>query len=134
MAEVGGSRGRKGLRDQRHPIAAVDVFEACRIIGERAPTARGGYITVTGAHGIVEAVYDDRIIVARQCAAMSVADGMPLVWLGRALGYRRIGRVNGAELMELIFAEEKYRRLRHFCTAAIHPAIDRFKKCSGRSI
>ena len=69
---------------------------------------------MTGAHGIVEFVYDDKIREAHQKAAFAVADGMPLVWLGRVLGYRTIGRVNGPELMELIFANESYRKLRHF--------------------
>jgi N-acetylglucosaminyldiphosphoundecaprenol N-acetyl-beta-D-mannosaminyltransferase len=95
-------------------VAAIDVYRARDEICARAPTAKGKYVTVTGAHGIVESAYDDTIREAHQKAEFVVADGMPLVWLGRVLGYAGIGRVNGPELMELIFANENYRKLRHF--------------------
>jgi hypothetical protein len=49
----------KGIR-----IAAVDVLQACSIIGERAPTARGDYVTVTGAHGSLRRSMTTRIMVA----------------------------------------------------------------------
>jgi N-acetylglucosaminyldiphosphoundecaprenol N-acetyl-beta-D-mannosaminyltransferase len=96
-------------------VAAIDVYRARDEICARAPVGKGGgYVTVTGAHGIVEAADDARILQAHQNAEIVVADGMPLVVLGRVLGYRDIGRVNGPELMELIFANEDYRKLGHF--------------------
>ncbi len=95
-------------------VAAVNVFRAADLICARDHPAKGEYVTVTGAHGIVESANDEKVLEAHQQAAMVVADGMPLVWLGRLLGHRSIGRVNGPELMEVIFEKEAYRKLKHF--------------------
>jgi len=108
-------------------VAAVNVLRACDLICARAPLAKGEYVTVTGAHGIVEAVYDPRVLNAHQQAAMVVADGMPLVWLGRLLGYSSIGRVNGPELMEVLFARQEYRNLRHFFYGGNESVVTNFR-------
>jgi N-acetylglucosaminyldiphosphoundecaprenol N-acetyl-beta-D-mannosaminyltransferase len=108
-------------------VASVNVFSACDLICARAPVAKGEYVTVTGAHGIVEAVRDPRVLNAHQQAAMVVADGMPLVWLGRLLGYSSIGRVNGPELMEVLFAQQEYRNLRHFFYGGNEAVVAKFR-------
>jgi N-acetylglucosaminyldiphosphoundecaprenol N-acetyl-beta-D-mannosaminyltransferase len=100
------------------PVAAIDIASACDLVCSRALAARGEYITVTGAHGVVESAYDERIRTAHQKAFMTVPDGMPLVWLGRLLGFRSITRVYGPDLMSRVFANEQYRQLRHFLYGA----------------
>jgi N-acetylglucosaminyldiphosphoundecaprenol N-acetyl-beta-D-mannosaminyltransferase len=108
-------------------VAAIDVVRACDLICKWAREANGAYVTVTGAHGVVEAIYDRKILEAHQAASIIVADGMPLVWLGRALGYSSIGRVNGPELMELVFARKEYRNLRHFFYGGNPSTVDSLK-------
>jgi len=108
-------------------VAAMDVYCACEFICSRAPLAKGEYVTVTGAHGIVESVYNKTVQDAHRGAAMVVADGMPLVWLGRRLGYESIGRVNGPELMEVLFANEKYRKLKHFFYGGNESVVTNFR-------
>jgi N-acetylglucosaminyldiphosphoundecaprenol N-acetyl-beta-D-mannosaminyltransferase len=95
-------------------VAAVDVPRACGIIAEAAVSGRPAYVTVTGAHGVVESVHDPSARQAHQGALMVVPDGMPLVWLGRLLGCESIGRVYGPDLMLAMFSNEEYRALRHF--------------------
>jgi N-acetylglucosaminyldiphosphoundecaprenol N-acetyl-beta-D-mannosaminyltransferase len=95
-------------------VAAVDVVRAADLVGQLAMNARGAYITVTGAHGIVESAHNEQIREAHQRAAMVVPDGMPLVWLGRLLGFNSIGRVYGPDLMSCIFSRKELRQLRHF--------------------
>jgi N-acetylglucosaminyldiphosphoundecaprenol N-acetyl-beta-D-mannosaminyltransferase len=95
-------------------IAAIDLYRTLDIIGKLAIAADGLYITSTGAHGIVESVYDARIRVAHKGAMLVVADGMPIVWLGRWLGFKSVGRVNGPEFMECFFSRREARQLRHF--------------------
>ena len=95
-------------------VAAVDLAFACDFLGRRAAGAHGEYVTVTGAHGVVESAYDERVRLAHYHALMVVPDGMPLVWLGRLLGFGSVSRVYGPELMEYVFANEQHRRLRHF--------------------
>ena len=95
-------------------IAAIDVMQASELIGDLAISGHGNYVTATGAQGIVESTYNEKILDAYRHASLAVPDGMPLVWLGRLLGFRSIGRVYGPELMEHIFSNRKYRELRHF--------------------
>jgi N-acetylglucosaminyldiphosphoundecaprenol N-acetyl-beta-D-mannosaminyltransferase len=95
-------------------VAAVNLAFAADFICKRAVDAHGQYVTVTDAHGIVESVYDERIRTAYRQAIMAVPDGMPLVWLGRLIGSRSIGRVYGPDLMESIFANKEHRQLKHF--------------------
>jgi N-acetylglucosaminyldiphosphoundecaprenol N-acetyl-beta-D-mannosaminyltransferase len=96
------------------PVAAIDVYRAADIVGTWAPKAKGKYVTVTGAHGVVESTNDPLIRRAHEEAALVVPDGVPLVWLGRLLGLSSIGRVNGPELMELVFSANEHRDLKHF--------------------
>ena len=103
-------------------VAAVDLAFAGDFLGRHAAGAHGEYITVTGAHGVVESAYDERIRMAHRKALMVVPDGMPLVWLGRLLGFGSMSRVYGPDLMEFIFANEQYRRLKHFFYGA-NPSV-----------
>jgi N-acetylglucosaminyldiphosphoundecaprenol N-acetyl-beta-D-mannosaminyltransferase len=95
-------------------IAAINLQRATQSISARAATSRGDYVTVTGAHGIVECSDDASVRRAHQEAFLVVPDGMPLVWLGRRLGFRTMDRVYGPDLVESIFSEPECRELRHF--------------------
>ena len=106
-------------------VAAIDVATATDLIGQLATDAHGVYVTVTGAHGIVESVYDDRVREAHQRATVVVPDGVPLVWLGRLIGYNSIGRVYGPDLMSSIFSRSELRQLRHFFYGSTPAVIDR---------
>jgi len=104
------------------PVAAVSLPFVRDFVANRASNASGDYVTVTGAHGIVESAYDERIHEAHRRALIVVPDGMPLVWLGRLLGFHSMTRVYGPDLMNAIFANEQYRQLRHFFYGA-NPAV-----------
>src|SRR5438132_1416959 len=95
-------------------VAAIDIPYASSIIANVAASGQPAYVTVTGAHGIVESFCDANIRAAHRDALMVVPDGMPLVWLGRLLGLKSIGRVYGPDLMQHMFAKAEYRQLRHF--------------------
>jgi N-acetylglucosaminyldiphosphoundecaprenol N-acetyl-beta-D-mannosaminyltransferase len=109
-------------------VAAIDLAFARDFIGQRATEARGEYVTVTGAHGVVESAYDDRVRQAHCQALIVVPDGMPLVWLGRLLGFRSVGRVYGPDLMQSIFARPNFRSLRHFFYGSNPSVIGQLKK------
>jgi N-acetylglucosaminyldiphosphoundecaprenol N-acetyl-beta-D-mannosaminyltransferase len=65
----------------------------------------GNYIAVTGMHGVVEAQHDPAFKAVLNQASLVVADGMPLVWLGRRHGFRLQRRVYGPELLETFCRE-----------------------------
>jgi len=58
------------------------------------------FIAFTGMHGISETQCDPSLKQILNSADLVVADGMPLVWLGRWHGYAMRRRVYGPELME----------------------------------
>lgn len=106
-------------------VAAIDLPFACNFLGHCVAQSQGRYVTVTGAHGVVESAYDERVRLAHRDALMVMPDGMPLVWLGRLLGFSSMGRVYGPELMEHIFANERHRQLKHFFYGANQSVIAR---------
>ena len=106
-------------------VAAIDLERACDLIGQLATGGQGSYVTVTGAHGIVESVYSDRVREAHQQAFVVVPDGMPLVWLGRLLGFDLIGRVYGPDLMASVFSRKELRYLKHYFYGSTPAIIDR---------
>ena len=106
-------------------VAAIDLERACDLIGRLATRGQGSYVTVTGAHGIVESVYSDQVREAHQQATMVVPDGMPLVWLGRLLGFNSIGRVYGPDLMASVFARKELRQLKHYFYGSTPAIVDK---------
>jgi len=64
-------------------------------------------------HGITETQYDPSFKQMLNSADLVVADGMPLVWLGRWHGHAMRRRVYGPELME-IFCRETGALYRHY--------------------
>jgi len=72
------------------------------------------YIAVTGMHGVMEAQHDGEFKVILDSAGLVVADGMPLVWIGRRHGFQVWRRVYGPELMETFCKETAKKGYRHF--------------------
>jgi N-acetylglucosaminyldiphosphoundecaprenol N-acetyl-beta-D-mannosaminyltransferase len=71
-------------------------------------------VAVTGMHGVMEAQHDGQFKTILNGAGMVVADGMPLVWIGRRHGFEMRRRVYGPELMETFCRETAKKGCRHF--------------------
>ena len=71
------------------------------------------YIAFAGLHGMSEANKHSQFKNIVRSADLAVADGMPLVWLGRLRGHSMRRRVYGPELMET-FCRETQSQYRHF--------------------
>jgi N-acetylglucosaminyldiphosphoundecaprenol N-acetyl-beta-D-mannosaminyltransferase len=96
-------------------VDAVQIPDAVRIletwIAERGPAR---YVAVTGMHGVSVSREDEEFSRILSHASLVVADGMPLVWLGRLQGFKHMRRrVYGPELMET-FCRETGSKYRHF--------------------
>jgi N-acetylglucosaminyldiphosphoundecaprenol N-acetyl-beta-D-mannosaminyltransferase len=96
-------------------VDIVQIPDVIRIVErwiEEASHSR--YVAVTGMHGVSEAQRDPVFKGALSAADLIVPDGMPLVWLGRLRGFRRLNRrVYGPELMET-FCRQTADKYRHF--------------------
>jgi len=86
------------------------IAEIERWIAERSASH---FVAVTGMHGVTEAQHDPYFKQILNSADLVVADGMPLVWLGRKNGYPMKRRVYGPELMQT-FCRDTGSRYRHF--------------------
>jgi N-acetylglucosaminyldiphosphoundecaprenol N-acetyl-beta-D-mannosaminyltransferase len=96
-------------------VDAVQIPDAIKVleswIAERGPAR---YVAVTGMHGVSVSREDAEFGRILGDAGLVVADGMPLVWLGRWQGFKHMRRrVYGPELMET-FCRETGSRYRHF--------------------
>jgi N-acetylglucosaminyldiphosphoundecaprenol N-acetyl-beta-D-mannosaminyltransferase len=95
-------------------VSAVNMGEAVRIAVDAARAGRRGYVCVTGVHGIMESQKDDELRRIHNRSLLTVPDGMPTVWVGRAQGHRAMGRVYGPDFMRAVCRSSGEHGLTHF--------------------
>jgi N-acetylglucosaminyldiphosphoundecaprenol N-acetyl-beta-D-mannosaminyltransferase len=79
-------------------VDEVDPEAALRVMAGWIRRRQRHYVCVTNVHAVVEAHRDPSLPAVYASAGLVVADGMPLVWVGRALGRARVRRVYGPDL------------------------------------
>ena len=94
-------------------ISCVDREGAVDMLLHIASRNSGGFITVTSAHGIVESQSDDHLRRIINNAEMTLADGMPIVWVGMLKG-AAAKRVTGAEFVKSVMHDTRTSSLRHY--------------------
>ena len=82
------------------------ALAACRA---RIAAGQGGYACFVNVHTLTESTRDRALRDALAGATFCFADGMPLVWLARALGTPIAGRVCGPDFMAALLAAERDR-------------------------
>jgi N-acetylglucosaminyldiphosphoundecaprenol N-acetyl-beta-D-mannosaminyltransferase len=95
-------------------VSVINRQSAVRLFFEALEQRRTGYITVTGAHGVMEAQKDEHLRAILNQSFLCTPDGMPMVWLGRLGGYREIARVYGPDFMLDVCEASRARGVRHF--------------------
>ena len=80
-------------------IADVNLAKAATAIMGWVESRKQGFITITGAHGIIESLFDEKIKQAHAGAVACMPDGMPLSWFGWLTGHKDMDRVYGPGLM-----------------------------------
>lgn len=95
-------------------VSAVDPAAALDEIARWIREGCCSYATLTGVHGVMEAVRDEEIRRAHNAAGLVLPDGMPLVWLLRRTGFRSADRVCGPDLMPVLFDHFQPSGCRHF--------------------
>ena len=84
------------------PIDAIDLGEAERRIRAAAATRMPCFMSTPNVNFVVHSRSDDAFRNAVLHSDLSVADGMPLVWLARLIGIPLRERVAGANLFEAL--------------------------------
>ncbi|MDF9826715.1 N-acetylglucosaminyldiphosphoundecaprenol N-acetyl-beta-D-mannosaminyltransferase [Ereboglobus sp. PH5-10] len=80
-------------------VSAMNLRVATTLLLDAARAGRGGYVCVTGVHGVSEAQRDAGFKRILNDAFLNTTDGMPLVWLAKWRAGGDIGRVYGPDLM-----------------------------------
>ena len=113
--ETVGLRGIPSFRVLDVRVNAVQIPDVVQILEEWIrERARTRYVAVTGMHGISISREDLQFREILNHADLVVADGMPLVWIGRLHGYEEMKRrACGPELFET-FCRETGPKYRHF--------------------
>lgn len=95
-------------------ISAVDLKNAVRIAKEWIAGGKPGYACFTGVHGVMEAQRDPELRRILNDACLNAPDGMPMTWVGRMQGFRRMDRVFGPDFMAAMCELSVERGFRHF--------------------
>jgi N-acetylglucosaminyldiphosphoundecaprenol N-acetyl-beta-D-mannosaminyltransferase len=94
-------------------VSAIDLQSAVNLADRWiGSTAGHAYICATGVHGVMEAHADCELRRILNRAFINAPDGMPMTWVGRLQGFRRMDRVFGPDLMMAmcrLSAERGYR-------------------------
>ena len=95
-------------------ISVLNLETALAAIAAAVRARRGGYICVTGVHGVMEAQDDPAFKNILNRAFLCTPDGMPMVWAGKINGRREMRRVYGPDLMLEVCAWSETSGCRHF--------------------
>src|SRR5215469_6174740 len=95
-------------------VSAINMNITLRIIDEWISRGESQYVCVTGVHGVMESWRDERLRNIHNAAGLVTPDGMPLVWLSRAKGFRQVKRVYGPDLMLALCDRSVTRGYKHF--------------------
>ena len=91
------------------PISVLSLPEVARAVAS-GTSHDGGYVAVCNVHSVISASRDEELRQALERAIVNTADGMPLVWALRLLGYQSATHVYGQALMENLLASADLRR------------------------
>jgi N-acetylglucosaminyldiphosphoundecaprenol N-acetyl-beta-D-mannosaminyltransferase len=95
-------------------LSAINLDSALAAIDSALARKSRGYVCVTGVHGVMEAQQDEKLRDILNRSFLNTPDGMPMVWLGRLSGARRMGRVYGPDLMLLVCELAQKKGYTHF--------------------
>lgn len=105
-------------------FTCFDRLRAAKYLVESAASGVGGYVCVTGAHGVVSAHDDTEFKNILNSARMNTLDGQPIVWIARWRGYA-VTRVTGRELVWDAVALDSGNRIRHVLLGSTPTVTDR---------
>jgi N-acetylglucosaminyldiphosphoundecaprenol N-acetyl-beta-D-mannosaminyltransferase len=94
-------------------MSCLDMESALDALYGFVAQGQGGYIACTCTHGIVDSEHDERLRSILNGSLLTLPDGMPTVWVGRAKGMP-VRRVTAPDFLEAALADPRARRVRHY--------------------
>jgi N-acetylglucosaminyldiphosphoundecaprenol N-acetyl-beta-D-mannosaminyltransferase len=96
------------------PIDWVEMDQAVARIMSAASTGEFFQVATVNLDFLVQSRLDPEVALILRSAAMNIADGAPVVWLGRIVRAPRGGRVAGADLVPELIRAADHEELRVF--------------------
>jgi N-acetylglucosaminyldiphosphoundecaprenol N-acetyl-beta-D-mannosaminyltransferase len=109
-------------------VHAVSLKRSVRMIEAAVRSQSRGFVCVTGVHGVMEAQRDVRFRAILNSSLLTTPDGMPMVWIGRLQGHRRVRRVFGPDLMRLVCSRSVPREITHFLYGGAEGVAEELKE------
>ena len=106
-------------------VSAITIGDAIFVIERWIAERSRNYVCVTGAHGVISSRTDAELRSIHNRAGLVTPDGMPVVWMSRALGFKRTERVYGPDLMTALTAISEQRGYRQFYYGGAPGVADR---------
>jgi len=95
-------------------VSAIDPAGAFAAVEAAVRTGEGGYVCVTGVHGVSEAQADPAFRRVLNDALLVTPDGVPMVWMGHLQHHPDMARVYGPDLMLAILEASPSRGWTHY--------------------
>lgn len=95
-------------------VSALDMNDAVAMSEALIRLNGRGYICVSDVHSVIEGQADFTLRNILNRSFLTVPDGMPLVWVARAQGFKRVRRIYGPDLMLELCRFGVSRGYRHF--------------------
>jgi len=95
-------------------VSAIDMRLATETLETWIASRQQSYVCITGVHGVMESWRDSELRAIHNAAGLVTPDGMPLVWMSHRLGFPRVRRVYGPDLMRAMTAISAERGYRNF--------------------
>tara|TARA_B100002052_G_scaffold297744_1_gene329231 strand:+ start:3162 stop:3917 length:756 start_codon:yes stop_codon:yes gene_type:complete len=95
-------------------ISQVKINDILELVPKFIKTDNKGYVTVTGAHGIIESRRDEKIRSIHNGSYMSIPDGMPCVWVSKLKKSKNIERCFGPEVFIKVMEISAKNNIKHY--------------------
>ncbi len=109
-------------------VSVTDLDRACAALSEWIRQKRRAYVCVCPVSTIVECRRDPQYRDIVNQADLVTPDGVPLVWLGRARGFRDIRRTYGPDLMRRFCDLGRQKGYRHYLYGGTPEALARLQE------
>ncbi len=109
-------------------VSAIDMMQALDTIEGWIGARQSNYVCVRDVHGVTLCQRDDKLRQVHNSAGLVTPDGMPLVWLSRANGFRYVERVCGPDLMFALCERSQGRGYRHFLYGSTERVLERLAR------